>query len=465
VTDDARALLAAVVADPADDTVRLAYADCIEEHGNPVRAAFIRLQVEAERLHPDSNARLALEQQAEALFAEHWIDWWAEVCTEVGLPTPAPKPATRLGSLARRAGLATPGGDPYRANGIEVAPRGAWFGGGGRLSGWSGCAFRRGFPDSILVRAYVGIFTGPRNHHPFLSRWPAASPIDALSATVPSVWMWLDAPHLDRLRTLSLIDYDPEVLPAILGSPRLGRLEDLTLFRGEYIAEGAIVEEFANQTADAVALLRDRQLKRLSLQVWTDAAASAVGGAAHLASLTALDVDILPDVSDDYEGATWRLSRLVRSPHLAGLKELTVSGWPARGWPAAPRSHIACTPATWAELRKLTINADLGVADLDPHPAALLEGTTFPALEELRVRAIYLDRQAIDHLVRSPLLKQLRHFAFDAYGVDSVSDADLRRLPEMFDLDRLETFRFNPNRDSPGLDELKRQLGDRLRMR
>ena len=50
MTDDARALLAAIVADPADDTARLAYADCIEENGNSARAEFIRLQIEAERI-------------------------------------------------------------------------------------------------------------------------------------------------------------------------------------------------------------------------------------------------------------------------------------------------------------------------------------------------------------------------------------------------------------------------------
>ena len=60
--DDLRALLAAIVADPADDTARLVYADCLQEHGNTPRADFIRFQIEAERLHPDSNTRARLEQ-------------------------------------------------------------------------------------------------------------------------------------------------------------------------------------------------------------------------------------------------------------------------------------------------------------------------------------------------------------------------------------------------------------------
>lgn len=43
---DADALLAAILADPADDTVRLAYADHLDETGEHDRAEFIRVQVE-----------------------------------------------------------------------------------------------------------------------------------------------------------------------------------------------------------------------------------------------------------------------------------------------------------------------------------------------------------------------------------------------------------------------------------
>lgn len=39
------ALLRAILVDPADDVARLVYADWLEEHGEPLRAAFIRAQV------------------------------------------------------------------------------------------------------------------------------------------------------------------------------------------------------------------------------------------------------------------------------------------------------------------------------------------------------------------------------------------------------------------------------------
>ncbi len=46
MTADERAMLAAVVADPDADLLRLVYADWLDDHGRPERAEFIRLQCE-----------------------------------------------------------------------------------------------------------------------------------------------------------------------------------------------------------------------------------------------------------------------------------------------------------------------------------------------------------------------------------------------------------------------------------
>ncbi len=51
------AFMAAIVADPDDDTVRLVAADYLEEHGDPDRAAFIRIQVELAHSKPRERAR------------------------------------------------------------------------------------------------------------------------------------------------------------------------------------------------------------------------------------------------------------------------------------------------------------------------------------------------------------------------------------------------------------------------
>ena len=51
------AFIAAIIADPDDDTVRLVAADFLEEHGDPDRAAFIRIQVELARLEADGRGQ------------------------------------------------------------------------------------------------------------------------------------------------------------------------------------------------------------------------------------------------------------------------------------------------------------------------------------------------------------------------------------------------------------------------
>jgi uncharacterized protein (TIGR02996 family) len=53
---DEDALLAAIAAHPDEDTPRLMYADWLDEHGDPVRAEFIRVQIEAARVERLSQA-------------------------------------------------------------------------------------------------------------------------------------------------------------------------------------------------------------------------------------------------------------------------------------------------------------------------------------------------------------------------------------------------------------------------
>jgi uncharacterized protein (TIGR02996 family) len=63
---DAAALLAAIRAAPEDDAPRLVYADWLDEHGQPERAAFIRIQCELAR-----TADPALRRREAELLAEH----------------------------------------------------------------------------------------------------------------------------------------------------------------------------------------------------------------------------------------------------------------------------------------------------------------------------------------------------------------------------------------------------------
>src|SRR5262245_1811153 len=68
MTNDA--FLRAICEDPNDDALRLVYADWLDEHDQPARAEFIRLQVERSRLPEDDSRQEALQQrQSQLLFA------------------------------------------------------------------------------------------------------------------------------------------------------------------------------------------------------------------------------------------------------------------------------------------------------------------------------------------------------------------------------------------------------------
>src|SRR5262249_2112392 len=75
---DGQALWAAVLEDPADDSVRLVYADWLADNGQEARAEFIRVQVERARLPDDDPAAEALPQRQAALSLAHGPAWRAE---------------------------------------------------------------------------------------------------------------------------------------------------------------------------------------------------------------------------------------------------------------------------------------------------------------------------------------------------------------------------------------------------
>lgn len=74
-------LLAAIIADPDDDTVRLAYADHLEEEGEPERAEFVRVQVELARLPAWERRAKLLRFRERLLLVRHGEAW------RVALPT------------------------------------------------------------------------------------------------------------------------------------------------------------------------------------------------------------------------------------------------------------------------------------------------------------------------------------------------------------------------------------------
>jgi len=69
--------LQAIVERPDDDSIRLVYADWLEEHDQPERAEFIRVQIERVRLPDDDPKQAALFARELRLLARHGVEWRA----------------------------------------------------------------------------------------------------------------------------------------------------------------------------------------------------------------------------------------------------------------------------------------------------------------------------------------------------------------------------------------------------
>jgi uncharacterized protein (TIGR02996 family) len=458
MSSDLQALLAAIVADPSDDVARLVYADCLEENGNAARAQFIRLQIEAERHHPDSNARAELERQAQTLFAEHWVEWWGEVCDVMALRMPAPKPTGRLGKLAQWVGVRTPPGDPYHVswpfwestgsrNGLSVVQTA--YEHNERNQRFQGAIFRRGFPECLAL------WRGPFEPAPgdcLAVKWTRVAPLDALRGSEADLGPC--GPHLVGLRSLAVTDSTGQFLLNWLDSPYLERLESLELFM--YPPSGRL------QWSDPLASPRVRQLKHLGVSMSHPGAIADVAQSHNLGALRSLALDL-----DGWEAVT-AFETLGGTSLARRLEALTLTG-------TLGLEVFRALDSKWASLRKLTVGFNRLAEEADGTPSqlgelltdsveSLLLGTALTTLEELRIESMFLDHQVIDILVRSPLMKQLKHFACAISGAEALSRQDLQRLPLAFDPARIETLALEGYLPRHSVNALRERFGDRLRL-
>jgi uncharacterized protein (TIGR02996 family) len=76
--------LRALLAEPDDDTLRLATADWFDEHDQPARAEFVRVQVELARGVADRDRRRELEIRQRDLLVAHEAEWVAPLAEVLG---------------------------------------------------------------------------------------------------------------------------------------------------------------------------------------------------------------------------------------------------------------------------------------------------------------------------------------------------------------------------------------------
>jgi uncharacterized protein (TIGR02996 family) len=166
-------LLSAIVSDPEDDLLRLAYADWCEENGHGPRAELIRVQIEERQPTCSEEWRRALQRRARALLARHGRRW----------------------------------GGPFKAH---------------RLSH---LAYRRGFVEKANTHAQYFL----ASHREILTCAPIRS-LTLRSATSLSEHL-AGVPSLSRLSGLSLPSAGAQAIAALLRSPHLERIESLDLPR------------------------------------------------------------------------------------------------------------------------------------------------------------------------------------------------------------------------------------------
>lgn len=224
MTGTLAALHRAVIAAPADRTVRLVFADALDETGEPAhraRARFIRAQVEAESAGDDPHRLGELTYECSKLFETQWLAWWAPVAEAARLPyphVPGKRVRDRVARAAGRGGR--PADWPYTVTTGDTTVHFAEYGLSFRFAG--------GFPEEVRFRHFDAPEGGPALVH----RWGDVIPLRSLAfesylSTVE--WGRVDGPHLARLTDLSFDRLLPETGRLVARSPHLTALTRLAV--------------------------------------------------------------------------------------------------------------------------------------------------------------------------------------------------------------------------------------------
>jgi uncharacterized protein (TIGR02996 family) len=259
------AFLQAIREDPDDDTVRLIFADWLEERGDP-RGEFIRVQMELARLPEDDPRRRPLQGRSEALLRQHEPRW--------------------VGSLSSRV---------------------------------TGYVFRRGFVEEITLSAAAFI-----THARELFRLHPIRTVRVFSlALLPdtpsypgqhAVSDFFQLPYLDRVAALHLSNENLGVrqVRGLAETSRLAglRLLDLTN-TGMTVADVQVLAASSHLTGLTTLLLNRNPLDSLGVQ--------ALAGSALAAHLTRLELD-------QTRLANSGARALLESPHLTRLTRLSLRG-------------------------------------------------------------------------------------------------------------------------------------------
>jgi uncharacterized protein (TIGR02996 family) len=215
------ALRQAIIANPEDRTVRLVYADALDETGEPadaIRAEFIRTQIEHETA-PNAMPPHPTVRRCSELFEEHWSEWWPPVCQAAELPLPYVPQRRLRDRIVRAVGRELrPLNWPYLLTTHDTSVH---------LGGMS-IRFAAGFPEEVRFLNMDPVENVPELVH----HWGDAIPLVRLVFTCtiePVQWERINGPHLARLAELTFDSLLSNSAMLVTASEHLAALTKLTV--------------------------------------------------------------------------------------------------------------------------------------------------------------------------------------------------------------------------------------------
>ncbi len=380
MTPDRAALLAGIAADPDNDLRRLVFADWLDDHGEPERAEFVRLQIEGRRI-TDPDALKPYDARVRELFRDHVADWFAPFLQALDPQRHIPTGYAVFPGGARQCVISAARDTPPVPGYLRSASVG------------------RGFIESLSLD---------------LAAFPAGSAIGAALAhePVPTLYAFLSGDHREWTR---------------FSEPGLRHVTELTLCEATNSAPlVAALAAFLDSHLPAVRTFAlrtrnpDAQPRRLPAVPAATVQAFAESPLAYRVTNLSLDLD---DAG---------LRMLCRSDWLQ-LDKLTVTGTITRA------GVLALNAARFAPtLRSLELSARMG----DEGVAALAAGTRFAKLVELDLSGNDLTDAGLRALAAARFLPQLEVLDLSENGIELIADAPgLRALADALNPDALRTLR------------------------
>jgi uncharacterized protein (TIGR02996 family) len=370
---DQEALLAAILAEPDEDTPRLAYADWLDENGQPDRAAFVRAQIEAARAEPFSKQARAAQKQSDELLEKN-RDAWTDSIRD------------RVQDCDFGRGFVehvTAGAFGFRENASAL--------------------FDTHPIRSLRLVAYDDPFYNPYDQHAEPEFRPSLVPI------------LTELPCLSRLRRLGFAprtEFLDDEYEALAKSPHLAGLTDLSFAncpiqppRVRSMLEGESFPALAGLDVEGDTHLRDCLTAALPL--------------ANHRQLRRLDVSGVSFNSD-------QLQKVLGSRCLKQVEELRLRYAP-RDWEDGPLSRLTVGwVLPWDRLVVLDL-ANQGVGDEGVH--GVVSNANPATLKWLGLAKNHLSRDAVRLLVGS---KHLKLNYLDVRGNNTLTAADVAELKQRF---------------------------------